>query len=474
MSEQGKQNMQAEESVKTHAETESEQGHHHSHGEHHHHHSSHHHSHGHHHHHHPSRRRRKKGWSTKSQEKFKNFFKYNKQYLIYAAMTVAFLVCLMLVGGLLDNHHEEPKLPSGDQNGNGTEVPGVSETLSEIQVKVPLFSEKVKVTGEAVDAWISAEAGVTVTDIYNQYAGGSVRLDAARPMTLYYEVSGLPAGEKVKSAEVLVADNEAMTSPMRYTTSGNKSSVDVYNLKTGTQYYFRVKLTLAGGAVATAGGCFQTAEGPRIMTVGGVCNIRDIGGWKTTDGRVIKQGLLYRGRELDGSVEATYLINAEGVNTMLTQLGIKTEMDLRMPSENPYGLNVLGPGVEHIYYSAPMYVNIFNGTENPEKIRAIFADLADESKYPVYLHCTYGQDRTGTVCYLLGALLGMDADSLAKEYALSGLCYGGVEQELFEAFVLKVGSLPGNTLSEKVESYLVSIGVTAEEIASIRSIFLDE
>ena len=40
MSEQEKQNMQAEESVKTHAETESEQGHHHSHGEHHHHHTS--------------------------------------------------------------------------------------------------------------------------------------------------------------------------------------------------------------------------------------------------------------------------------------------------------------------------------------------------------------------------------------------------------------------------------------------------
>jgi protein-tyrosine phosphatase len=472
MTEQDQKQIHAEEQQKV---TEGEHGHHHSHSSHHHHsHGEHgtHHSHSGHHHHHSSHKRRKRRRNTKAQEKLKNFFKYNKHYLGYAALTIAFVICLLLVGGVMDRRTDEPELPPETET--DVEKPEANESLSEIRIKVPLFSEDVVITGEAVDAWISAEAGVTVTDIYQQYGGGNSHLDVSAPLTLYYELSDLPRGEKVKSAEVLVADNEAMQSPLRYQTSGNKSSVDVYNLKTGTQYYFRIQLTFAGGAVATAGGTFKTAEGPRILSVGGVRNIRDIGGWKTVDGRVIKQGLLYRGRELDGAVEAVYLINAEGVNTMLTQLGIKTEMDLRMPSENPYGLHVLGPSVEHIYYSAPMYVNIFNGTENPEKIRVIFSDLADESKYPVYLHCTYGQDRTGTVCYLLGALLGMDAESLSKEYQLSGLCYGGVETDLFDAFVLKVGSLPGNTLSQKVENYLLSIGVTAEEIASIRHIFLDE
>ena len=456
----------------SYASGEEGQGHHSSHHHSHHSHSSHH---SHHHPHHSSRRRRKKGWSTKSQEKFKNFFKYNKHFLIYAAMTIAFLICLMLVGGALDRRDESPESPDGGQNSSGdTQNPGVSDTLGEVQIKVPLFSEEVSITGAAVDAWIHAEAGVSVSDIYQQYSGGSTNLDVARPLTLYYEVSGMPSGDKVKSAEFWVADNEAMTNAHIYKTSGNKSSVDVYNLKTGTQYYFSVKLSFAGGGVSTVGGSFKTAEGPRIMTVGGVRNIRDIGGWRTTDGRVIKQGLLYRGRELDGAVRGEYLINAEGITTMLTQLGIKMEMDLRMPSENPYGLNVLGPSVVHNYYSLPMYVNIFNGTDNPEKIRAVFADLADASKYPIYLHCTYGQDRTGTVCYLLGALLGMDAESLAKEYELSGLTYGSVATDLFDAFVVKVAALPGNTLSQKVENYLLSIGVTAEEIASIRSIFLDE
>lgn len=458
MAEQEKQSIQTEEGENQHSH-QSGHSHHHSHGSHH------------HHHHHSSRRRRKKGWSTKSQEKFKNFFKYNKHYLIYAAMTAAFLICLILVGGFMDRRSEDPV---SQTPGDDTEKPSINETIDEVQIKVPLFSQTVVTTGTAVDAWLQAEAGVTVSDIYRQYNGGDMRLDNSRPLTLYYEVSGMPAGDKVKSAEILVADNEAMTNPQVYKASGSKATVDVYNLKTGTKYHFLIKLFLTGGATVTAGGTFQTAEGPRLMSVGGVRNIRDMGGWKTTDGRVIKQGLLYRGRELDGAVEATYLIDAEGVNTMLTQLGIKTEMDLRMPSENPYGLHMLGPGVEHIYYSAPVYVNIFNGEDNPEKIRAIFSDLADASKYPVYLHCTYGQDRTGTVCYLLGALLGMDAESLAKEYALSGLCYGGVETEMFDAFVLKVGSLPGGTLSQKVESYLLSIGVTAEEIASIRDIFFGE
>ena len=168
------------------------------------------------------------------------------------------------------------------------------------------------------------------------------------------------------------------------------------------------------------------------------------------------------------------MITPEGVETMLTVLGIKTDMDLRMPDEDSDGTYVLGDSVNHVYYSAPSYSSIFTSNSAAGRIRVIFSDLADESNYPIYVHCTYGRDRTGTVCYLLEALLGLSEDDLMKEYQLSALYYGYLDIDEMTAFVTTFKSLPGKTMSEKAEGYLLSIGVTAEEIASIRRIHLSE
>ena len=61
-----------------------------------------------------------------------------------------------------------------------------------------------------------------------------------------------------------------------------------------------------------------------------------------------------------------------------------------------------------------------------------------------------------------------------KEYQLSALYYGYLDIDEMTAFVTTFKSLPGETMSEKAEGYLLSIGVTAEEIASIRRIHLSE
>ena len=43
----------------------------------------------------------------------------------------------------------------------------------------------------------------------------------------------------------------------------------------------------------------------------------------------------------------------------------------------------------------------------------------------------------------------------------------------FTSFVEQINTMKGNTVKEKVEGYLLSIGVTSEEIANIREIFLE-
>ena len=390
--------------------------------------------------------------------------KRNKQHLIYAASLIIVAGCLIFMAAHLDN--ESPDSLGGDSSG--------IRVTDDLNISIPLFSEDVVIVGPAVEAYMSAESTVNAADIYKIYSTFTSRLDVGLPVKLSCRITGAPDGSVVDGIEFAVAENAEMRDPYTVTKPGPASEVSIYNLKTGTKYYYSVNVSFEDGTATTVSGTFKTAEGPRMMNVSGVNNMRDIGGWVTEDGKVIKQGLLYRGNEIDGAVEEGFLITPEGVETMLNVLGIKTDMDLRMPDESSDGAYVLGDSVNHVYYSAPSYSSIFTSNSAASRIRVIFSDLADESNYPIYLHCTYGRDRTGTVCYLLEALLGLGEDDLMKEYQLSALYYGYIGIDEMTAFVTTFKSLPGETMSEKAEGYLLSIGVTAEEIANIRRIHLSD
>ncbi len=436
-------------------------------GSHHHAHSSHHSHHSHRHTHHHSRSEKKKRRSrdkNKRKQNFLRFLKRNKAYIIYVATVLLIVGCLVFVAVHLDNR--------GSGSPADSDGSGISET-SNLNIAVPIFSEDVSIVGTAVEAYLSAQGEVTAVDIYKLYASGGNRLDVGLPVSLSYKITGVPSGYEVDSINFVVADNKTLTDPITASASGYEAEVDFYNLKTGTRYYYSVNVSFKNGAETAVSGSFKTASGPRLMNVPGVNNMRDIGGWTTTNGSVIKQGLLYRGCEIDGAVEAEYAITAAGIEIMLTELGIRFDMDLRFSEENKYGIDILGSSVEHAYYSAPMYVNVFKEI-NAEKMRAIFADLADESNYPIYMHCTYGQDRTGTVCYILEALLGLSEEDLMKEYQLSALYHGYQPMDKITEFVEAFKNLEGESMSEKAEGYLLSIGVTAEEIANIRRIHLSE
>ncbi len=431
--------------------------------------SSSHHRHSHHSHHsyHRSSRKRHKKTNNKRSESFKRFIKQNKKYLIHSAITLVLLLGLVVFGLLMDNRADY------SDNKSDSDI-GTTAPIDELQISVPFFDKEVSIVGPAVREFMNSDSSVPVSAIYEKYKGTSERLDVGLPVELGFNIINIPDGYSVKSVEYLVADNEALANPTVYNTDGNSEKIDVYHLKTGYKYYYRINITFNNGTETSLCGSFKTAAGPRVITVDGAFNLRDIGGWETTDGQRIKQGLLYRGCELDGSVEAQYKITSDGINTMLTVLGIKTDMDLRASTDNKYGTNALGASVEHIYYGSPMYANVFKEDGSTETIRKIFSDLAVADKYPIYLHCTYGQDRTGTVCYLLEGLLGVDEASMLKDYQLSGLHHGVVASNQFGDFVKALEELPGSTTQSKIEGWLLSIGVTEEEISAIREIFLEK
>ncbi len=445
--------------------TDSHENSYHSHSSHH----SHHHHHSHKHHHSSSKKSNKRKKQYRK-EKFEQFIRHNKKYIAYCIVSIVVFMFMIFVGRYFDKIKTvNPQAESTDEY-----LSGIKTQVSHLQVDVPFFADEVVIVSPAVEAFMKSEPGTSVNDIYNIYKTADSRLDIGMPVEISYNVSMSPDGYNVKKAEVLVSDNEKFVNPSIFSLEGHETKVDVYNLKTGTKYYYRINLTFTNNVETSVSGNFITAEGPRVLFVDGVYNMRDIGGWKTVNGKTVKQGLLYRGCEIDGAVEPKYTITDRGINTMLRELGIKTDMDLRAESDNIYGTNVLGTGVKHNYYATNMYSTILNNEVSKENIRRVFSDLADKNNYPIYMHCTYGQDRTGTVCYLLESLLGVSEEDMMKDYLLSGLHHGDVYggKEPMEEFVANLKKFPGISMSEKVEHYLISIGVTDKEINSIRSIFL--
>lgn len=340
-----------------------------------------------------------------------------------------------------------------------------------VSVEMPQFTEDVMTVSPAIETYIKSDDVTSAATIYKLFKSkGAKKTYYELPVQISCRIKSMPYGVKVKSALVSVGEAEDFTDALQYEMDSTLKA-KIQFLKTNTKYFYKIELEFTDGTIKNHTGTFKTADMPRILSVDGVGNMRDIGGYKTSYGKRIKQGLFLRGTGLDGVTNNKTKITEAGIETMLSVLKIKLDMDLRFPENNPENVEPLGKAVKHNYYRCYSYSEIFE-KKGKTPIKNIFSDLAKEENYPVYIHCSYGSDRTGTVCFLLEALLGMNEDDLKREYYLSAIYHGGVMDDEFNQFVEGFKSYKGNNINEKVESYLISVGVKKSEIEKIREIFL--
>lgn len=284
-----------------------------------------------------------------------------------------------------------------------------------------------------------------------------------RPFVFEYRLSHA-------SGTLRLSEDSAFSDAQEYNLDQEKTSITIDNLKTGTTYYYQVEVS--GKQYC---GTFRTAPSNRFISIPGVENLRDIGGYKTLDGKTIKQGLLIRGCELDGIKNEKYFVEDQHIADIQETFGFVYDLDLRSPEiiAGDYQSR-LGAEVGHKFYDAPTYAQIFR-SEYLDSMRQIFADLADPDKYPMYLHCTWGRDRTGTVVLLLQGLLNVSKEDMIEEYRLTGYVTPAVAtNNKMDVVFMQLEGYEGDTLQEKIISYLTTtVGMTQEEIASIQSIFLE-
>ena len=227
------------------------------------------------------------------------------------------------------------------------------------------------------------------------------------------------------------------------TISSTETTVYLKNLLVNQKYY--VKVSADGKESSSIN--FTTGDYPRWIDARPMFNVRDHGGYMTSSGQRIKQGMVYRGGEITpavnwksgqqytGDVGGRYTDSngrmQDGHITSQTAASKKAfredmgmvgglEIDLRSSGErNNYNACGFAENGD-ISYSLISISSYDNGMKNNKtQIKQVFEAFAKADTKPVYYHCYGGADRTGVVGFMLGALLGMSYTDLVIDFELT-------------------------------------------------------
>lgn len=252
----------------------------------------------------------------------------------------------------------------------------------------------------------------------SQYSGS----DKPDPVTISWEGSGadqISISTSPSFNQTLSQNNIQLLS----------NSAKVYNVTPGVVYYYRVY----SGDSVLKNGCFRPV-GPLRMVYGVTDNVRDLGGWQGENGKTIRYGKLYRGANIDNMMDNDHTTNRD---IFLNTLNIGLLMDLRGyvgsstegPS-NPFE----GSGIQMDYSIYRVWKYLGFGTTDGhdaelqyehlyrDALKCIISYLNRNEK-GIYFHCSAGSDRTGTLAFLIEALLGVSESDMSIDYELTSYSY---------------------------------------------------
>ncbi|MBP7041748.1 MAG: tyrosine-protein phosphatase [Chloroflexi bacterium] len=186
----------------------------------------------------------------------------------------------------------------------------------------------------------------------------------------------------------------------------------------------------------------------RFLPLRSGLNFRDIGGYRTVDGREVRWGQVYRSGSLADLVDVDL--------AYLDQLGLRLVCDLRSPREVRRAPDRLPAGWVGEWMARPLSSQVGGreqarllrqlrhelGTlllrmytqdileENARSIGDMFTRLAQAHNRPALFHCAAGKDRTGVTIALLLALLGVPDETIVADYSLSNLAHVAIERAM--------------------------------------------
>jgi len=170
----------------------------------------------------------------------------------------------------------------------------------------------------------------------------------------------------------------------------------------------------------------------RSLGLEGARNARDLGGYPTADGAVVRSGLVFRTDALD-RLTPRDLARLEASNvTIVDDLRTTYERTLA-PDRLPAGAagnwyDVLGQSPITTLVDMPAAYRAFvTGPGANEAFSAVLHDIAASDGSVIY-HCSAGKDRTGWTTAVLLTLLGVPREAVTADYLLSNT-YRGADPE---------------------------------------------
>ena len=181
-------------------------------------------------------------------------------------------------------------------------------------------------------------------------------------------------------------------------------------------------------------------EDYRKLPFTGAHNFRDLGGYKTEDGRTVKWGKIYRSDNL-------HFLTDEDLKYM-KRLNIKSVVDFRSVEERESEPNRLNPDMKQLLLPIKFQPKeldndsiknlmkdlTFGDLDSSNLLRdfniAIVEEFADEYKNffrhiiennaePFVFHCTAGKDRAGFASAMILTILGVPREKVIEDYLLT-------------------------------------------------------
>ena len=267
-----------------------------------------------------------------------------------------------------------------------------------------------------------------------------------------------------------------------------------------------------------------TTTPERHVALDGQPNFRDLGGYETTDGRMVKWGEVYRSGELprlsDEDVAKLDALDIRTVVSFLTEKEIQERGPDRLPANTvevalPMEAGNLGDLTAVVrearntgdFSQVPADINpdIHRRlvVEGREYYAAVLREVSDPASRPLVFHCSHGIHRTGTATAILLSALGVPWETVREDYLLSntyrwdeiehrltalrdlyaennGIPPEEVDTTNMDAFYILQGAYIDAALEQAVEDYgsmeayiRDGLGITDEEVERLREQLLD-
>jgi protein tyrosine/serine phosphatase len=237
---------------------------------------------------------------------------------------------------------------------------------------------------------------------------------------------------------------------------------------------------------------------PRQIQLDGCLNFRDLGGYPTADGGLVRWGLVFRS-------DALHLLSRSDVARLRDEIGLQDIIDLRSTIE----LETDGRGPlareEMRFHHVPLFDSDTTVADDrlasislgdryfllaefaSRPIARVVTTLARTDAAAVY-HCAAGKDRTGVISAILLGLLEVAAEVIVADYALTRDNLEAIIDRLTstEGYRHMLAQLPPDTLHAEPETmatfldriagrygsmagYAEAIGVAAADVDRLRA-----